>query len=130
MSDAKKLPPISEISVTILALVVAGGVYLASHLPHHTSLVPTTLSVVLAALLVVTNLVLLWQLKDFAWSTFFLVAKWTLVAYALISGALEFIFIKDGVRGNLLVLITSTLVIFAINLPIHFGFTVGRYAER
>ena len=51
MNDVKKLPPISEISVVVLALVVAGGVYLAAHLPHHTSLVPTTISVVLAALL-------------------------------------------------------------------------------
>jgi len=128
-STAKKLPPVSEISVLILALVVAGGVYLAAHLPKHTSLVPTTVTVVIAGALVLVNLFMLSRIANFAWDTFFLVAKWTLLAYAIFAGALEYIFIKDGTRGSLLVLMSATIVIFAINLPIHFGFTVARYVE-
>ena len=126
----KKLPPVSEISVLILALVVSGGVYLAAHLPKHTSLAPTTFTVVLSAILVLANVFLLSRIANFAWGTFFLVAKWTFLAYAIFAGALEYIFIKDGVRGNLLVLMSATIVIFAVNLPIHFGFTVARYAEK
>lgn len=125
----KKLPPVSEISVAVLALVVAGGIYLASHLPNHVSLVPTTILVILAGLLVLLNLLLISRISGFAWDKFFLVAKWTLVAYGVIAGTLEYIFIKDGTRGSVLVLMTSALVLFAINLPIHFGFTVARYAE-
>ena len=128
-STAKKLPPVSEISVLVLALVVAGGVYLAAHLPKHTSLVPTTVTVVIAGALVLVNLFMLSRIANFAWDTFFLVAKWTLLAYAIFAGALEYIFIKDGTRGSLLVLMSATIVIFAINLPIHFGFTVARYVE-
>ncbi len=80
----------------MLALVVAGGVYLAAHLPKHVSLAPTTtLKVALAALGVLVNLYLLSQIKGFDWEKFFLVAKWTLLAYGLIAGALEYIFIKD-----------------------------------
>ncbi len=126
----KKFPPIAEISLVVLALVVAGGVYLAAHLPKHVSLAPATTLIALAALGVAANLFLLSQIGGFDWSTFFLVAKWTLLAYGLIAGALEYIFVKDGTRGSLLTLMTITLVIFAINLPIHFGFSVARYSEK
>ena len=127
--NTKKLPPVSEISVAVLTLVVAGGIYLASHLPKHVSLVPTTILVTLAGLLVVLNVFLLSRILGFAWDKFFLVAKWTLLAYGVIAGTLEYIFIKDGTRGSVLLLMTSALVLFAVNLPIHFGFTVARYAE-
>ena len=125
----KKLPPISELSVLVLAVVVAGGVYLAAHLPNHTTLVPTTLAVVIAGGIVLVNLVLLRQIKEFDWKVFTTVAKWTLLAYGLFAAALEYIFIKDGSRGGVLALMTATLIIFAINLPIHFGFTVARYSD-
>ncbi len=124
-----KFPPVSEISVAILVLVIAGGVYLASHLPSHVSLVPTTILVILAALLVILNVILISRIPNFAWDKFLLVAKWTLLAYGVIAGTLEYIFIKDGTRGSVLLLMTSALVLFAVNLPIHFGFTVARYAE-
>jgi len=129
MNQIKKLPPVSEISVAVLTLVIAGGVYLASHLPQHVSLTPTVVCIVISALLVVTNVYLINTIPNFAWGTFFLVAKWTLLAYVVIAGTLEYIFIKDGVRGSVLAIMTSTLVLFAVNLPIHFGFTVARYAE-
>jgi energy-coupling factor transporter transmembrane protein EcfT len=126
----KKLPPISELSVLALAIVVAGGVFLAAHLPKHTTLVPTTVAVVLAGAIVLVNLFLLRQIKEFDWKVFTTVAKWTLLAYGLIAGALEYIFIKDGSRGSVLAVMTATLIIFAINLPIHFGFTVARYSDK
>jgi len=126
----KKLPPISELSVLALAIVVAGGVFLAANLPKHTTLVPTTVAVVLAGAIVLVNLFLLRQIKEFDWKVFTTVAKWTLLAYGLIAAALEYIFIKDGSRGSVLTLMTATLVIFAINLPIHFGFTVARYSDK
>ena len=126
----KKLPPISELSVLVLAVIVAGGVYLAAHLPKHATLVPTTIAVVVAGTIVLVNIFLLLQIKEFDWKVFTTVAKWTLVAYGLFAAALEYIFIKDGSRGGVLVLMTATLIIFAINLPIHFGFTVARYSDK
>lgn len=126
----KNLPPISELSVLALAVVVAGGVFLAAHLPKHVTLVPTTIAVVVAGAIVLVNLFLLRQIKEFDWKVFTTVAKWTLLAYGLIAGALEYIFIKDGSRGSVLAVMTATLIIFAINLPIHFGFTVARYSDK
>ena len=101
----KKLPPVSEICLAILTLVVVGGIILAAHLPQHTSLAPTTTLISIAGGLVLVNM-----------------------AYVLIAGTLEYIFVHDGVRGNVLALMSSTLIIFAVNLPIHFGFTVARYS--
>ena len=126
----KSLPPIGEISVLILTLVFTGGVLLAAHLPSHVSLLPTLILVLLAGIGVVVNLILLNRITLFDWTVFLQVAKWTLLAYGLIAGALEYIFILDGTRGKVLALMTGTLVIFAINLPIHFGFTVARYSEK
>ena len=126
----KNLPPIGEISVLILTLVFTGGILLAAHLPRHVSLLPTLTLVLLAAIGVVVNLILLNRITLFDWTVFLQVAKWTLLAYGLIAGALEYIFILDGTRGKVLALMTGTLVIFAINLPIHFGFTVARYSEK
>lgn len=127
--NIKKLPPVSEISIAILIMVIVGGVYLASHLPNHVSLLPTTILIALAGLLVLINLYLLSRILNFAWDKFFLVAKWTLLAYGVIAGTLEYIFIRDGTRGSVLALLSSALLIFAIHLPIHFGFTVARYAD-
>ena len=36
----RKLPPIGELAIATIAVVVAGGVYLASYLPRHAPLGP------------------------------------------------------------------------------------------
>lgn len=126
----RRFPPIEGISVGVLILVITGGVYLASHLPKHVSLTPTIILTSLAAILVVTNVVLLSRIKNFAWNFFFQVAKWSFLAYLIIAGMLEFVFIYDGTRGSLLVLFSCTLALFALNLPILFGFTVAKFQDN
>ena len=128
-SIEKRLPPVEQISVAVLILVITSGIYVASHLPNPVSLTPSTVLVTLAALLVLLNVLLLSKIPNFAWKTFFQVAKWTLLAYVVIAGMLEYIFIFDGTRGSVLVLLSSTLVIFAVNLPILFGFTVAKFQD-
>ena len=125
----RKFPPIEQISVAALLLVIIGGIYLASHLPRPVALGPSATLTVLAGVLVVINAALLSKIKNFDWRTFFLVAKWTLVAYCAIAGMLEFVFVFDDTRGSVLVLLTSNLVIFALNLPMLFGFSVARFSD-
>ena len=72
---------------------------------------------------------MLLRLPDFAWDRFFQVSGWALVAYVVIAGMLEFVFIIDQTRGALLVLMTTILVIFALDIPIVLGFSVARYQE-
>jgi hypothetical protein len=123
----RKLPPVAEIAVVSMALVIVGGIFMASHLPAHPPLGFAEVLLVMAAVVLVTNVVLLARLRDFAWASFFLVAKWALLAYLVIAGMLEYIFVLDGTRGQILVVMTCMLAIFAANVPLLLAFSVARY---
>ncbi len=123
----RKLPPVAEIAVLSMALVIAGGIFMAAHLPAHPPLGLAEVLLVLAVVVVVTNVVLLARLRDFAWDSFFLVAKWSLLAYLVIAGMLEYIFVFDGTRGQILVVMSCMLAVFAVNVPMLLAFSVARY---
>jgi hypothetical protein len=123
----QKLPPVTELGVVSMALIVAGGISIASQLPGE---VPLTLPVLLLAassLVMVANLVALARVEGFNWDAFFGVAKWALVGYAVIAGILAFVFVNDGVRGGILVVLTLSLLVYAVHVPLLIGFTVARY---
>ena len=128
-STVRKLPPIAEIAVAALALIVVGGITLASRLPHPAPLPVLITLLAAAAGLVLADVVLLARLRDFAWPVFFTVAKWTLLAYAVMYGILEFTFIYDHVTGSTLVVLTLMLTVFSVDVPLLFGFSVARYAD-
>jgi hypothetical protein len=128
MTEAK-LPPVTQLAVVSFALIVASGIWIVSHLPQHVPLGPSALLIAASASLVVANIVLLLRVPDFEWPRFFAVAKWALLAYCVIAGILEWVFIKDGTRGGELVVLTLSLVIFAIHVPLLMGYTVARYPE-
>jgi type III secretory pathway component EscS len=125
----RRLPPIAEIAVAALALIVVGGITLASRLPRPAPLPLLVALLAVAAVLVLADVVLLARLPEFAWPVFFQVAKWSLLAYAVMYGILEFTFIYDHVSGSTLVVLTLMLVVFAVDVPLLFGFSVARYAE-
>jgi hypothetical protein len=37
------------------------------------------------------------------------------------------VFVHDGVRGGILVVLTMSLVVYAVHVPLLIGFTVARY---
>ena len=112
-----------------LALIIAGGIYLSANLPEHVSLAPAVILLALSAVLMAFNLLSLTRVRGFAWERFFEVARWSLVAYLVIGGLLEFVFIHNHVRGGTLVVLTLSLLIFAIHVPTLMGFTVARYYQ-
>jgi len=123
----ERLPPVTELGVASMALIVAGGISIAARLPGD---VPLGLPVALlaaSALVMAVNLVWLSRTPGFNWAAFFGVARWALVAYVVIAGMLEFIFVKDGTRGGVLVVLTLSLVVYAVHVPLLIGFTVARY---
>ena len=124
-----KLPPIAEIAVAAMALIIVGGITLASRLPHPAPLPLLIALLAAAAVLVFTDVVLLARLRDFAWPLFFQVAGWSLLAYSVMYGILEFTFVYDHVTGSTLAVMTLMLVVIAIDIPLLFGFSVARYAE-
>lgn len=125
----RKLPPVTQIAMLSLALIVAGGIYLSAHLPRHVPMTPAVILLALSAGLMAANIASLARVRDFAWDRFFAVARWSLLAYLLVSGMIEFVFLRDHVSGGTLVVLTLSLLIFAIHVPTLLGFTVARYHE-
>ena len=124
-----KLPPIAEIAIAAMSLIIVGGITLASRLPRPAPLPLLIALLAAAAMLVLTDIVLLARLRDFAWPLFFQVAGWTLLAYSIMYGILVFTFVYDHVAGSTLVVLTLMLVVIAIDIPLLFEFSVARYAE-
>jgi hypothetical protein len=125
----RRLPPVTEVGMASLALIVAGGIYLSAHLPEHVPLGPAVALLAASALLLVGNLIALARVNDFAWARFFDVAKWSLLAYAVIAGMIEYSFLRNHLRGGPLVVLTLSLVVFAVHVPMLVGFTVARFAD-
>jgi hypothetical protein len=112
-----------------LALIVAGGIYLSSHIPQHVPLAPAVILLALSALLLVGNIVALARVDGFPWPRFFQVARWSLLAYAVIAGLIEYAFLRNHLRGGALVVLTLSLVVFAVHVPMLVGFTVARFDD-
>jgi hypothetical protein len=123
----QKLPPVTELGVASMALIVAGGISIASKLPGHVPLTVPVLLLGASALVMVANLAALSRVDGFNWDAFVAVAKWALLAYAVIAAMLEFVFIIDGTRGGVLVVLTLSLLVYAVHVPLLIGFTVARY---
>jgi hypothetical protein len=123
----RPLPPVTEVAIASMTLIVIGGIWIVSHLPHHVPLGPAVALLVASALLVVYNAVALSRVPDFNWASFFLVAKWAGLAYAITAGILLYVFVNDGTSGGQLVVLTLSLVVYAVHVPLLIGFTVARY---
>ena len=124
----RPLPPVTQLGMASLALIVAGGIYLSAHLPRHVPLGPAIALLAASAVLLAANMIALSRVRDFAWDRFFEVGKWSLLAYAVIAGMIEYAFLRDHIRGGALVVLTLSLVVFAVHVPMLVGFTVARYA--
>jgi hypothetical protein len=68
--------------------------------------------------------------RDFDWQRFFQVARWSLLGYLVISAMIEYVFVRDHIGGGALVVLTLSLAVFAVHVPMLVGFTVARYAGR
>ena len=125
----RRLPPVSELIVASLALMLSGGVYLAAHLPHPPPLAPALGLLAAGGALTVAALALLAGVRPFAWGRFFQVGRWALLAYVVEAGLLGFVFVYDHTSGPTLAILVLTLVVFALDVPTVIAFTVARYEE-
>ncbi len=123
----RRLPPVTEIGMASLALIVAGGIYLSAHLPRHVPLAPAAVLLGLSAALLAGNLLALSRVRGFPWNRFFEIARWALLAYAITAGMIEYAFLRDGLSGGALVVLTLSLVVYAVHVPMLIAFTVARY---
>ena len=125
----RPLPPVTQLGMASLSLIVAGGIYLSAHLPRHVPIGPAVVLLAASTLLLAANVFALSRVPDFAWQRFFEVGKWSLLAYVVIAGMIEYVFLRDHVSGGALVVLTLSLAVFAVHVPMLVGFTVARYAD-
>ena len=123
------LPPVTALGMLSLALVLVGGIYLSAHLPEHVPLGPAVALLAASMVVFVVNVVALSRVKGFAWGRLFEVAKWALLAYSIIAAMIEYVFLRNDTSGGPLVVLTLSLIVFALNVPLLIGFTVARYAQ-
>ena len=121
--------PIAQLTVCSLALVVIGGILMASYVPRQPPLTAPTALTAVSAALALTSVFLLSRLKQFAWPRFFLAFRWALLAYVISAGMIGFAFVRDDTRGAPLALVAVMLVIFALDVPVVIAFTVARYSS-
>ncbi len=127
--DARQahLPPVARLATLTLALVVSGGIYMASNYSHSSTLIPAVVLAVAGAVVLVVNVLLLSRVRPFAWDVFYQVFGWALLAYLVIAGILEFVFIFDHTPNKQLTLFSAMLLLFAVNVPLLLAFSVARY---
>jgi len=127
--NERPLPPVTELGMLSLALIVIGGIYLSANIPNHVSLAPAVALLAASIALLLINMLLLARTRGFAWERFFGVAKWAFLAYLVIAAIIEYAFLRNHVRGGTLVVLTLSLVVFAVHVPMLIGFTVARFDE-
>jgi hypothetical protein len=125
----RRLPPVTQLGMLSLGLVVAAVIYLSAHLPEQVSLGPAIALLAASALLLAFNVATLWRTEGFARARFLEVARWALLAYTVIAGLIEYVFLRNHTSGGPLVVLTLSLVVFALTVPVLIAFTVARYDE-
>lgn len=123
----RRLPPVTQLGMISLALMLAAGIYLSAHLPRHVSLGPAVALLGASALVLAGNLLALARAEGFPWRRFLQIARWALLAYAVIAAMIEYVFLRNHTSGGPLVVMTLSLVVFAVNVPVLIAFTVARY---
>lgn len=124
----KPIPPVTELGVAALICTLVAGVIVAAQVPNAHTLWPAIVLLVVAAVLLVAAVVMMTRIESFAWRRFFQVWQWEMLAYIVIAGMIEFVFIKDETPGRILALLTLLLVAFALTVPLLMAFTVARFA--
>jgi hypothetical protein len=123
----RELPPVTQLAVAALVLVIIGGVFAASRLPGH---IPLGLPIALAAgaaVLTLTAFLLMRRVEPFAWRTFRRVSGWSLVAYVIVAGLLEYVFVYDHTPAAALVVLSLLLADFALDVALLYGYSVARF---
>ncbi|MGH2890773.1 MAG: hypothetical protein ACRDNJ_14225 [Solirubrobacteraceae bacterium] len=123
-----RYPPFTELGMLSLALIVIGGIYLSSYIPQHVPLAPAVGLLIASAAVLAVNLLLLNRVRGFAWDRFFVVAKWALLGYLFTAGMIEYAFLRNHLSGGPLVILTLSLLVYAIEVPTLIAFTVARWA--
>jgi hypothetical protein len=123
----RRVPPVTLLGMVSIGLIAGGVSYLAAYLPKHAPLGPAIGLLIAAAVVLAIAAALVARIRDFAWQRFFQVGAWTLLAYCVIAGMIEYAFVYDHTHGAVLVVMTLMLVVFLLTPPLLLAFTVARF---
>ncbi len=123
-----RLPPVTQLVVGSLVLVLIGGIYMVATYQSSPSLAIPTALLVASVVLWASGVLMMVRHLGFAWPVFFRIARWALLAYVVEAGMIEFAFIHNHVSGGPLLLLSLMLVMFALDVTVSIAFTVARFA--
>jgi hypothetical protein len=121
-------PPVTQLVIGSLALVLVGGILMAAQFPDPPLTAPVLL-LVGSAVLFASCMVLLTRQPVFAWGVLTQVGRWSLLAYVVIAGMIEYSFIHNHATGTPLLVLTLMLVMFSLDVALSIGYSVARFAE-
>lgn len=124
-----KLPPVIELGVASLICTLTAGVIVAAQVPDSDRLWPAVVLLVVSVALLAVDGWLMARIRPFAWRSFFQVWKWAMLAYIVIAGMIEYVFIKDETPGRVLTTLTLLLVAFAVTVPSLLAYSVARFQD-
>ena len=124
--DTSNSPVIACITATVICCILAAGIMVA-HFPGPSPLWGSILWVSVAAALTVVSAVLILTRRPFARKLFLTVAKWVFLYILALSGIGEYVLMLDGTTGAPLVVMTIILLLFLVNIPMLWGFSVARH---
>jgi hypothetical protein len=124
--DSTRSPVVACIVGTIISCILAAGIIIV-HIPASAPMWGSIMWVCIAAVLTVATMVLILRKKSFARKRFFTVAKWVFLYILVLTGMAEYVMAFDGMRGETLVVMTIILLLFLVNIPMLWGFSVARH---
>jgi hypothetical protein len=119
--------PIRVFAIGSLVCAILSAGILAAYAPRPAPLGPSEGFLAASAVLLAATVAGLLLRRRFAWSRFFMVAKFVVLMTVVISAMLEYVFVFDGMRGAALAVMSLVLAITAIVIPILWGFSVARH---
>jgi hypothetical protein len=126
--DTKSSPVITCIIGTIVSCILAAGIIVA-FMPGPIPMWGSIMWLGIATALTLASIVLIARKKPFARKLFFKVAKWVFLYILILTGMGEYVLIFDGTRGAQLVVMTAILLLFLVNIPMLWGFSVARHEQ-
>jgi uncharacterized membrane protein len=118
-------PPVDLLAIISMCFVIAGAIYMISESTSSSASTVAYIADVIALVVLLFAVGALVKIKSFAWSIFWLVFKWTLLVYCIISAFLLFIFTFNHMPESRLLPILFSLILFAVDVPLNISFTVA-----
>ncbi len=120
-------PPVAPVAIAALIVTVIGGIWMASTFTAGGGLLLPGVLLAAGIVLMAASMVLVRMTRKLDWELFWKVFRWSLLAYAISAGMIEYAFVRNHAHGAPLVLVSAMLVVYATVVPLLISYTVAQY---